>query len=102
MSREESETKNRAADHDIDTAERHLGVNSERPEQDVQWSRILEVELVPHPDQPHPDITAMDYGMQDGLLRLRLRGATAGYVLRKWSVDCSPDHRLRDPDTAFG
>lgn len=70
----------------------------ERPEQDVQWSRILEVELVPHPDQPHPDITAMDYGMHDGVLRLRLRGATAGYVLRKWSVDCSPDHRLRDPE----
>ncbi|CAH0253364.1 helix-turn-helix transcriptional regulator [Pseudomonas mediterranea] len=70
----------------------------ERPEQDVQWSRILEVELVPHPDQPHPDITAMDYGMSDGALRLRLRGATAGYVLRKWSIDCSPDHRLRGPE----
>ena len=70
----------------------------EQPEQDVQWSRILEVELVPHPDQPHPDITAMDYGMSDGAVRLRLRGATAGYVLRKWSVDCSPDHRLRDPE----
>ena len=70
----------------------------EQPEQDVQWSRILEVELVPHPDQPHPDITAMDYGMSGGAVRLRLRGATAGYVLRKWSVDCSPDHRLRDPE----
>ena len=70
----------------------------ERPEQDVQWSRILEVELVPHPDQPHSDITEMDYGMSSGTLRLRLRGATAGYVLRKWSVDCSPDHRLHDPE----
>ncbi|RVD77110.1 helix-turn-helix transcriptional regulator [Pseudomonas koreensis] len=70
----------------------------ERPEQDVQWSRILEVELVPHPDQPHPDITEMDYGMSGAVLRLRLRGATAGYVLRKWSVDCSPDHRMRDPE----
>lgn len=70
----------------------------ERPEQDVQWSRILEVELVPHPDQPHPDITVMDYGMRSGALRLRLRGATAGYLLRKWSIDCSPDHRLRGPE----
>ena len=67
----------------------------ERPEQDVQWTRIVEVELVAHPDHPHPDITAMDYGMRDGVLRLRLRGATAGYVLRKWNIDCSPDHRLR-------
>lgn len=27
----------------------------------------------------------MDYGM---------RAATAGYILRKWSVDCSPNHSL--------
>lgn len=67
----------------------------ERPEQDIQWSRIVEVELVAHPDQPHPEITAMEYGMRDGVLRLRLRGATAGYVLRKWSIDSSPDHRMR-------
>ena len=36
----------------------------------------------------------MDYGMQDGSLRLKLRAATAGYILRKWNVDCSPDHSL--------
>ena len=66
--------------------------------QDIQWTRIVELEIVPHPDQPHPDITEMDYSMSGGVLRLRLRGATAGYVLRKWSVDCSPDHRLRDPE----
>ncbi|HDS1680171.1 TPA: WYL domain-containing protein [Pseudomonas putida] len=70
----------------------------ERPEQDVQWSRIIEVELVPHPDQSYPEITEMDYGLNNGVLRLRLRGATVGYVLRKWSIDCSPDHRLRGPE----
>lgn len=70
----------------------------ERPEQDIQWSRILDVELVPHPNQSCPDITVMDYGMSNGVLRLRLRGATAGYVLRKWSIDCSPDHQLRGPE----
>lgn len=66
--------------------------------QDIQWTRIVELQIVPHPDQPYPDITEMDYGMSGGALRLRLRGATAGYVLRRWSVDCSPDHRLRDPE----
>lgn len=70
----------------------------ERPEQDIQWSRIIDVELVPHPNQPHPQITEMDYAMDNGALRLRLRGATAGYVLRKWSVDCSANHRLNDPE----
>lgn len=67
----------------------------ERSDQDIQWTRIVELELVPHPDQPHPEITEMDYAMQDGVLRIKLRAAMAGYVLRKWSVDCSPDHSLR-------
>lgn len=70
----------------------------ETPEHDAQWARIVELDLVPHPDQPRPEITRMDYGLHDGSLRLRLRAAIAGYVLRKWSVDCSPDHRLRGPE----
>jgi hypothetical protein len=28
--------------------------------------------------------------------------ATAGYILRKWSVDCSPDHCLRGWNTGYG
>lgn len=67
----------------------------ENSDQDIQWNRIVELELVPHPDQPCPEITVMDYRMQDRVLRIKLRAATAGYILRKWSVDCSPDHSLR-------
>ncbi|HEH9403991.1 TPA: WYL domain-containing protein [Aeromonas bestiarum] len=67
----------------------------EASDQDIQWTRIVELELIPHPDQPRPEITEMDYGMQGGVLRMKLRAATAGYILRKWSVDCSPDHSLR-------
>lgn len=70
----------------------------ERPEQDIQWTRIVELELVPHPDRPYPEITLMDYGMTNGVLKLRTRAATAGYMLRKWSVDCSADHRLDGPE----
>ena len=70
----------------------------EMSDQDIQWTRIVELELVPHPDQPRPEITEMDYGMRDGVLRMKLRAATAGYILRKWSVDCSPDHCLRGPE----
>lgn len=40
----------------------------------------------------------MDYGMQNGALSMKLRAATAGYILRQWSVDCSPDHSLRGPE----
>lgn len=67
----------------------------ERSDQDIQWTRIVELELVPHPDQPRPEITEMDYGMVRGSLRMKLRAATAGYILRQWGVDCSPDHSLR-------
>lgn len=67
----------------------------EMSDQDIQWTRIVELEICPHPDQPRPDITEVDFGMSGGALRLKLRAATAGYVLRKWSVDCSPDHSLR-------
>lgn len=67
----------------------------ERSDQDIQWTRIVEIELVPHPDQPRPEITEMDYAMDGGVLRMKLRAATAGYILRQWSVDCSPDHSLR-------
>ncbi len=70
----------------------------ERPDQDIQWTRIVELELIPHPDQPRPEITELDYGMEQGRLTLKLRAATAGYTLRKWSVDCSPDHSLRGPE----
>lgn len=70
----------------------------ECPEHDIQWCRIIELELIPHPDQPRPEITEMDYGMRDGVLRMRLRAASTGYVLRKWSIDCSPDHCLRGPE----
>lgn len=64
-------------------------------DQDIQWTRIVELEMVAHPDQPRPQITEMDYGMVRGSLRMKLRAATAGYILRQWSVDCSPDHSLR-------
>ena len=73
-------------------------LSEERSDQDIQWTRVVELELVPHPDQPRPEITEMDYRMTGGSLSLKLRAATAGYILRQWSVDCSADHRLRGPE----
>lgn len=63
---------------------------------DIQWNRIVELDLVPHPDRKHPEITKRDYEMRDGVLHLELRAAMAGYVLRQWHVDCSPNHCLSD------
>lgn len=70
----------------------------EQSTQDLQWARMVDLELIPHPDQPYPEITEMDYGMRNGAMRVSLRAATAGYTLRKWSVDCSSEHSLRGPE----
>lgn len=64
---------------------------------DIQWSRIVELELSPHPKEKRQEIIAMDYGIpEDGVLKVKIRAALAGYFLRKWSVDCSENHTLKD------
>jgi len=61
---------------------------------DVQWARIVDLEMVPHPGIAHAEAIEADYGMELGVLKSRARAALAGYALRRWSVDCSADHRL--------
>jgi hypothetical protein len=68
---------------------------NERADNDIQWTRIVELDLVPHPRLSRPEIIRMDYGMQDGSMRMRVRAAVAGYMLLRWSVDASPDHSLQ-------
>lgn len=67
---------------------------NEQASQDIQWSRIVSLELVPHPDQVRPEIVARDFGIKNGSLVLNVRAAIAGYVLQQWNVDCSADHHL--------
>lgn len=76
-------------------------LKEETVEFDLQWGRIIELELVPHPEHPRPELVCMDYGITDGVFKVRVRAATAGYMLRRWSVDCSPDHRLRGLEYAL-
>ena len=68
----------------------------ERADNDIQWTRIVELDFVPHPRLTRPEIIRMDYAMTDGAIRMRVRAAVAGYMLLRWSVDCSPDHSLTD------
>ena len=69
---------------------------NERPDNDIQWTRIVEMDFVPHPRLSRPEIIRMDYGMKDGSIRMRVRAAVAGYMLLRWSVDASPDHTLKE------
>lgn len=72
---------------------------SEEASQDIQWTRIVELELVPHPHQERPEIAGMDFNMQDGVLKVKERAALVGYLLRQWNVDCSRDHTEKSPPT---
>ncbi len=68
----------------------------EMSDQDIQWNRIVALELVPHPaNVQHPDTIEADYGMEGGVLRIRVRAALAGYLLRRWDVDCTANHGLK-------
>jgi len=68
----------------------------ETADQDIQWNRIAEIELVPHPaNVQHPDTIEAEYGMANGVLRMRVRAAMAGYLMRRWNVDCTEDHSLK-------
>ena len=68
----------------------------ETADQDIQWNRVAEIELVPHPaNVQHPDTIEAEYGMESGVLRMRVRAAMAGYLMRRWNVDCTEDHSLK-------
>ena len=77
---------------DIKVDQAHLS------QQDSAWQQLLELILVPHPALTHPDTIAFEYGMADNHLRLSVRSALAGYLLRRWNVDCTADHRLHGPE----
>jgi len=66
---------------------------------DAQWQKEVTLELLPHPAHSHPSSIARDFGVgASGLLQITLRAAVAGYVLRQWQVDCSPEARLKGPE----
>jgi hypothetical protein len=58
----------------------------------------LAVELAPHPAAAHKRAIELDYGLAPGeSLKVNLKAATAGYLLRRWGVDCSLNASL-SPD----
>ena len=63
--------------------------------EDHQWMRMMPLQLVAHPNNvKHPTAIAMDYGMDNGVLELNVRAALAGYLLRRWNVDCTNEATL--------
>lgn len=61
---------------------------------DISWSNIINVELRVHPSVKHRKAIELDYNMIDGVLRLEVREALLGYLMRQWHVDCTKDASL--------
>ena len=66
----------------------------QRIEADVQWTRVVRIELAPHPGVEHPEAIEADYQMKDGMLVLDMREPLVGYALRRWLVEFTADHAL--------
>ena len=65
-------------------------------ENDKEWGRLISLEIVPHPKNiKYPTAIELDYAMEEGVLTLEVRAAMAGYLLRRWNVDCTKHASLR-------
>jgi len=63
--------------------------------EDHQWTRMMPLQIVPHPNNvQHPTAIELDFGMDKGILELNVRAAMAGYLLRRWNVDCTEQASL--------
>lgn len=67
----------------------------EKIENDLEWQSLIPLHLVPHPKNiTHATAIELDYGMKDSKLTFKVRAAMAGYLLRRWNVDCTLDGTL--------
>ena len=69
-------------------------LDEEQQAGDIQWNRIVELKIVAHPLLDHKETIEIDYGMSDGILDINVRAAVAGYLLRRWNVDCTAKGEL--------
>jgi hypothetical protein len=68
----------------------------ERIDCDEEWGRLISLEIVPHPKNiQYATAIELDYAMEEGVLTLEVRAAMAGYLLRRWNVDCTKHASLR-------
>ena len=73
--------------------------DDESAQADTEWQRLIPLQLVPHPKNvEHPTAIEMDYGMENKQLLIEVRAAMAGYLLRRWNVDCTELGTLKGPE----
>lgn len=65
---------------------------------EFQWNRIVEIHIVPHSRLKCPETIDAECAKADCMLKVQVRAAVAGYVLRRWNVDYSSNHSLGEPE----
>lgn len=71
----------------------------EQASADQEWQRLIPLQLVPHPKNvAFSTAIEMDYGMENAQLLINVRAAMAGYLLRRWNVDCTERGTLKGPE----
>ncbi len=80
----------------VEFLDEDIDVSIESKKMDRQWNRYVDLEIIPHPGVKHTSCIVYEHEMSDGKLTIEVRAAVAGYFLRSWNVDCSPNHTL-DP-----
>lgn len=69
---------------------KEAGKEDEQTTADQEWQRLIPLQLVPHPKNvKYATAIEMDYGMENSQLLINVRAAMAGYLLRRWNVDCT-------------
>lgn len=71
-----------------------LPLPDEAKDNDNEYNTFVTLEVTPHPNQKHPQTIEFDYGMTGGVLEKEVRSSLAGFLLRRWNVDCSLNGRL--------
>jgi len=67
----------------------------EQKQQDTLWMQLIPLYIIPHPNNvKFPTAIELDFGMENGVLEVNVRAAMAGYLLRRWNVDCSQNAKL--------
>lgn len=66
---------------------------------DNEWLQMVPLQIVPHPvNIRHPEALHQDFGMENGMLGVKVRAAMAGYLLRRWNIDCSKNATMKGPE----
>ncbi|MEI8644331.1 WYL domain-containing protein [Pseudoalteromonas sp. Hal040] len=61
--------------------------STESVDLDINWNSFCELELIPHPKLVYPKAIELDYGMNSGSMKLKVRAVFVSFLLKAWNID---------------